>query len=337
MAEENIDRRYLWFQKRPVRRESKSSHTMKLYVGVTDDRWFRFLREQSPDEVNFWRPRASTAFRALQPGEPFLFKLHSPNNVVAGGGFFVRHSVLPLSLAWEAFGRKNGADGIDTLRERIASYRKDGVRNPQVGCTILVEPFFFDEEDWIPVPRDWAPNIVSGKGYVTEEREGARLWQAVQERLHRYRWQEAVKEPADERYALNPERYGSEFITRARLGQGAFRVLVTDAYQRRCAISGERTLPVLQASHIKPFAMCGPNHPDNGMLLRSDLHILFDRGYLTVTPDYEIEVSGRIRDEFENGRDYYRYHGGSLQNLPKGNESPRRSFLEWHNENLYLG
>jgi putative restriction endonuclease len=37
-----------------------------------------------------------------------------------------------------------------------------------------------------------------------------------------------------------------------RLGQGAFRLLVTDAYQRRCAVTGERTLPVLDAAHIRP-------------------------------------------------------------------------------------
>ena len=38
----------------------------------------------------------------------------------------------------------------------------------------------------------------------------------------------------------------------ARLGHGAFRLLVTDAYQRRCAVTGERTLPVLDAAHIRP-------------------------------------------------------------------------------------
>ena len=77
-------------------------------------------------------------------------------------------------------------------------------------------------------------------------------------------------------------RYGAEYLTRARIGQGAFRVLVTDAYQRRCAISGERTLPVLQASHIRPYSDEGPHHVANGILLRSDLHTLFDRGYITV-------------------------------------------------------
>ncbi|RPI44481.1 MAG: hypothetical protein EHM59_12710 [Betaproteobacteria bacterium] len=54
------------------------------------------------------------------------------------------------------------------------------------------------------------------------------------------------------------QRFGAEYLMRGRLGQGAFRVLVTDAYQRRCAVTGEKTLPVLEAAHIRPYAEDGP-------------------------------------------------------------------------------
>jgi putative restriction endonuclease len=81
---------------------------MKIYVGLTDGDWFERLSALAPDEVNFWQPSGGREFRSLQAGEPFLFKLHSPNNVVAGGGHFVRYSRLPASIAWEAFGEKNG-------------------------------------------------------------------------------------------------------------------------------------------------------------------------------------------------------------------------------------
>ena len=53
---------------------------MKIWIGVTDGDWFEFLRERTPDEVNFWQPSASCRFKVLKPGEPFLFKLHSPRN-----------------------------------------------------------------------------------------------------------------------------------------------------------------------------------------------------------------------------------------------------------------
>jgi hypothetical protein len=61
------------------------------------------------DEVNFWQPGGRSQFRVLQPGELFLFKLHSPNNFIVGGGLFGHASIVPISLAREAFGDKNGA------------------------------------------------------------------------------------------------------------------------------------------------------------------------------------------------------------------------------------
>jgi len=116
---------------------------------------------------------------------------------------------------------------------------------------------------------------------------------------------------------LNHERrFGKEYLARGRLGQGAFRVLVTDAYTRRCAVTGEKTLPVLEAAHIKPYALQGPNQVSNGILLRSDLHKLFDLGYVTVTTDLRLEVSPRLKGEWQNGREYYSYHGQPLAVQP---------------------
>jgi putative restriction endonuclease len=75
----------------------------------------------------------------------------------------------------------------------------------------------------------------------------------------------------------------------------------------------------------------------NGLLLRSDLHTLFDRGYITVTDELRVEVSSRIREEFKNGREYYRHHGQQLAVVPGlQSERPSLSFLRWHNENRFL-
>lgn len=69
---------------------------MKLYIGVTDNDWFRFLRSLSGvEEVNFWQPGGKATFKALQPGGLFLFKLHYPENFIAGGGFFVHPPSSP--------------------------------------------------------------------------------------------------------------------------------------------------------------------------------------------------------------------------------------------------
>jgi putative restriction endonuclease len=91
--------------------------TVNLYVGITDYEWFRFLSATSAvEEVNFWQPGGRTNFNALQSGELFLFKLHSPRNFIVGGAVFARAEILPTSLAWEAFGTMNGAPPISPRR-----------------------------------------------------------------------------------------------------------------------------------------------------------------------------------------------------------------------------
>jgi len=303
---------------------------MKAYVGVTDFDWFSLLRVQ-PDleEVNFWQPGGSRRFQALSPGELFLFKLHSPRNFIVGGGFFAHSSLLPVSLAWSTFGRGNGVESLDEMRTRTLRYRRGSTKQREdftIGCVILVAPFFLPEDRWIPVPADWSRNIVQGKTYDLTTEPGAALLGEVQEGLQGLQVHD-----------LDSRRYGSETTVRPRLGQGSFRIAVTDAYERRCALTGERVLPVLEAAHVRPYAAGGAHRLDNGLLLRSDLHTLFDRGYLTVTTEKRLEVSARIRDEYENGRDYYALHGRELRAPYRGSPGPSVQNIRWHNENVYLG
>jgi putative restriction endonuclease len=121
-----------------------------------------------------------------------------------------------------------------------------------------------------------------------------------------------------------------------REGQGAFRVRVLDAYGRRCSMTGERSLPVLEAAHIQPYLGPFSNHVQNGLALRADLHRLFDAGYVTVTPDYKVEVSRRLREEFDNGRIYYELHGKALVVTPPTEGlRPHRRALDWHATNIF--
>ena len=312
---------------------------MRLFVGVTDYDWFRFLASRPGiDEVNFWQPSGRGSFKALQPGELFLFKLHNPRNFIVGGGFFAHRSVLPVSLAWEAFGPKNGAVSLQEMLSRVARYRRvvdDRPADYEVGCILLEQPFFLAEADWIPAPADWKRNIVRGKGYDAQSGEGRQVWQRVEAAIGAGAGVALPASPFSP--ALVAERFGGPTVVYPRLGQGSFRVLVTDLYARRCAVTGERTLPVLQAAHIKPYSADGPHEPRNGVLLRSDLHTLLDRGYVTITPQLRFEVSRRIREEFENGRDYYALHGRPVRLPQQEGLAPAREYLDWHASNMFRG
>lgn len=305
---------------------------MKFFVGVTDNEWFKFLASLAAREVNFWRPSGGDTFKAIPPGCPFLFKLHAPDNYIVGGGFFLKHETLPLSLAWDAFAENNGAADFAALRDAVNKYRGSNDLDPVIGCTVLGDTFFLKPSEWIPIPKDWKPNIVRGKTYDTETPVGAELWLKVTEAILR-----AGAAPDEKLIRDAPtEGFGAEYLTRARLGQGAFRVLVTSAYERRCAVTGERVLPVLEAAHIKPYTKSGPHRVPNGLLLKSDIHILFDRGFMTVTPDLRVRVSPAIRHRFQNGRLYYAFDGRELAQIPKAtSDQPSEEYLMWHNENVY--
>jgi putative restriction endonuclease len=109
------------------------------------------------------------------------------------------------------------------------------------------------------------------------------------------------------------------------------RVMVTEVYSRKCAITGERTLPVLEAGHIKPYSLVQRHEVSNGLLLRSDLHRLFDGGYLTIDPsNRQVVVSDRIKEEFQNGKEYYKLEGQVLREPDQAWAKPSVENLEYH-------
>lgn len=307
-------------------------------VAVTDFGWYDFLSRRSLPEVNFWTPSDRRRFSAPE-FSPFFFKLKAPHRVIAGFGYFARWSSLPPWLAWECFGEGNGTVSFKSLEDKLAVLRKgigyvatDPISH--IGCILLVQPVFFPREAWIPQPSDWRDRTVSAATYDLTSGEGLRIWEQCIERADG----PAVIANALPRVA-GPvsERYGAPQVVTPRLGQGTFRVSVTDAYDRSCAITGEHSLPVLEAAHIQSYARQGPHDVRNGLLLRADLHRLFDKGYITVTPDFKLEVSDRLKADYNNGRPYYALNGQPVRLPSRDHDRPAPEFLSWHNESVYLG
>jgi putative restriction endonuclease len=156
---------------------------VNLYVANTDNDWFDFLAAQ-PDvpEVNFWRPGPQN-FHAIRSGELFVFRLRSPRGRIGGFGVLSNASVLPLQVAWEAFGQSNGVSTYDRFQAKIAQLRPQDLVGPatNIGCRILVQPVFFARENWLELPQSWSSQIQGGKRYSTDEMDGLRLWNPLQD------------------------------------------------------------------------------------------------------------------------------------------------------------
>jgi putative restriction endonuclease len=111
---------------------------------------------------------------------------------------------------------------------------------------------------------------------------------------------------------------------------------VTEAYGRQCAITNGKVLPALDAAHIRPYGEGGHHTKSNGLLLRKDIHSVFDAGYATVDKDYRFLVSKKVREVFNNGEEYLRLDQKPLRLPALKSDWPHPDFLEWHNVNRFL-
>ena len=199
----------------------------------------------------------------------------------------------------------------------------------EVGCIMISQPVFFGRDEWVADHTDWHPRIQGGKTIDLSRGDGqcilagclahtARLRQEAEPLVHELR------------------RFGTPLTVLPRLGQGTFRIAVTNAYGA-CAVSSEHSLPALEAAHVRPYADGGGHALPNGLLLRADIHRLYDAGYVTVTPDYRFRVSRDLADDFHNGREYERFADRAITVPRVPADQPDRKLLDWHAEDVFRG
>lgn len=192
---------------------------------------------------------------------------------------------------------------------------------------------FFPAEALVDVPATFNPQNLSGSVIDLEQPEGRRLWAeslalavaTAPPSAPALGW---LEEAADR------QRYGRPQVVIPRLGQGSFRLAVLDAYGR-CAVTGEHSLPALEAAHIRPYGQGGTHDLPNGLPFRRDLHRLFDLGYVSVKPSGEFIVSPRLRSEFANGHTYYALAGQKLRPPKVADAAPDRELLAWHSDTVF--
>jgi len=329
---------------------------MRIVVGVTDSRWAVFLRDDPAlTEANFWQP-SPHSFKALPEGQPFLFKTKAPgkhrgidvpSNSLVGGGFFQEYFELRVSEAWQIWGRGNGVGSEAELLSRVQEYRA-GRRlehdpDPYIGCIALRNLFFAARGEELPQPPNWSANNVTIEGYDvtgTDRKVDAdyvlKAFQLMQSGARVDRDWDSDLVDAD--LAWEGPKFGDPILSLPRRGQAAFRHAVDEAYNYRCAVTGSRTYPSLEAAHIRDYASDGGTHAvSNALLLRSDVHALYDRGYLGIAPDLRLRVSPELQTNRWNGVEFYELEAAGFRiavpSEPK--DHPDYGALAWHYETRF--
>lgn len=112
---------------------------------------------------------------------------------------------------------------------------------------------------------------------------------------------------------------------KSRIGQPKFRKDLLDAYNSSCSITGTKVVSTLEAAHILPYAQFGDNYTNvnNGILLRSDVHLLFDLNQIQIDKDYIIKVDPAL-----NGTQYAQFDKKEIT-LPEYSQyHPNTEYLE---------
>ena len=126
--------------------------------------------------------------------------------------------------------------------------------------------------------------------------------------------------------ASKPVKF-KQVLVEQRQGQSEFRHSQMVAYNYKCAVTGCDVRDTLQAAHIVPVSNNGQHHVQNGLLLRADIHNLFDRGLLTIDAQYKVRLHTSIRSSLI----YKTLHGKKLVVVPSPKEQkPSLKLLAQH-------
>ena len=276
-------------------------------ISPTDIDWFKFLRNEGLNtEINFWTPTPWNVSK-LESGDRLYFMLKSPIRKIGGYGQFLEYKNTTVNQAWNEFGLKNGCASKKEFTDRLNKYKSDrstdekSVSESEIGCIVLTNAVFFDEEDFLDLENydiDFSRYIVKIKYFNSED--------PLQQ-------QETVQAlPSTfELLPTNSAKLKKARLVTERKGQGNFRAKLTSAYDNRCCITEEDTPELLEAAHIQPYIDQNSNHVKNGLLLRVDFHKIYDNGLMFIDDNYKIHISPQVDS------DYYRQFDGKSIRLPK--------------------
>lgn len=324
----------------PREDDSTSSVGAQLVAMSSERIQFFAAQAEAHAELALWRPLSKQGSALLVgPGEPFMFgeMLASGSAVqVRGGGVLSGVSRMFLTEMWEWFGEESGASSLTQLRQQYAAVTGglDDGDDPEVEAILIYDVRFFAPSEYLEVPVDPVGFVLERGAYF--ELDGRTDTDPIVRAVLTY-VQPAPSTSQDEvTQAVLTKIRGQAKAVVARIGQGAFKAMVSEAYKHHCALTGDKVRPVLEAAHIKSFASGGEYRLDNGILLRSDMHTLYDRGYISFDVDARLMVSPQLRQRFGNGDWLYARVGQAITVPERAVDRPNPDFLTWHHERVFL-
>ncbi|WP_162248752.1 HNH endonuclease [Agromyces sp. Root1464] len=294
------------------------------------------------EEFVLWRAAGdSSTISPVGPGEPIIMATtgsSSSHRIAVGGGLFSGRSRMTLSELWEWFGAASGARSPAELRtayEQLVARPLNANEDPDVDTTLLHHVRFFSPDEYVDLAID--PTVFTFEQGNYFDLSNRAPEDPVLRAIITY-FDPRQDPHADEvaQIVLGTIRAAARSVI-PRLGQGAFRAMVSDAYGHQCALTGYRVRPVLEAAHIRAYSSGGEHRLDNGLLLRSDVHTLYDRGYISFDDVGGLMVSNQLRERFGNGDWYYDRIGMPLASPKRAVDQPHPDFLSWHRESVFLG
>ena len=293
-------------------------------ISPTDINWFRQLKDHISSEneaVNFWTPTPWN-IRKLKSGDKFFFMLKSPIRKIGGFGIYQEYKNMLPYEAWQAFGRNNGVTNLSELQERTKKYiSKNSTssfsENNHIGCVILNNLFFFDEEN-----------------YKTDAQLGVSFSKHIVKIKFFDRPDPIITEADNDinNFSLvTSHNKKIKYISQTdRKGQSNFRKKILKNYNNRCAVTQNNEIHALEAAHIQGYINEKSNNVQNGICLRADIHKLFDNGLITIDKSFLVKVSSKVNDI-----NYKTLHGKEIT-LPVDNRNhPSIDALDFHNKNIF--
>ena len=227
--------------------------------------------------------------------------------------------LLKIESVYQAISKyRNDANLIEALADRgFKKARKYFLKHSddELFSSKALVAAAWDEQD--PTRKSWTSNDYNG-GYSNKHSTARQLCELGFE----------IKGEQDESEANQSDTSGRLKAIREiniRRGQSKFREVLLDAYENKCAVSNCADTDVLEAAHIEPYSETQTNSIENGILLRADLHTLFDLGLLTIRETNEVEIAEKIQST-----EYRSFHRQKIRLPKKPSDQPSPKLLAKH-------